>query len=290
MPLFRPGSTSAQKPSLSPRRFPGAAAPFHPGRAAAATPGGAPAIVGAADEESIDAGASPEVHAEVAAPNVELITPEVPAASDANVESFQVQPPVPESVLDTASLTDGVTSGWGREEAPEELNDASMELEVDADPIEMVSPLAIESDEREQATELAATDEIEPAARMETEITLESADEASFTWEEPVQEVHADAVDDAAPEWALAQATAEVDTPQVDGSDVTQVAVEAIAPMAGDFQSLVLEADGRERTLEVLDAVARRVRAGEITVSADAGSSAESVLASLLASLLSTKP
>lgn len=293
MPLFRPGSTSAQKPSLSPRPLSGAAAPFHPGRAAAATIESKPSIVAAAEEPAIDVGLSTEVHPELAAPEVALATPDLLAESDAHAESFQIRPTPVESVLDTAFLADGATSGWGRGESPEEVSSGGVaELEVNADPIEMFSPLANEGEavELAQAIEVAAAPEVEPAATFETEITLESADEASFTWDEPVGEVQGDSVEDAAPQWALTEASAEVEMPQLDGSDVTEVAVESSAPMAADFQSLVLEEDGRERTLEVLEAVARRVRAGEITVSADAGSSAESVLASLLASLLSTKP
>lgn len=53
------------------------------------------------------------------------------------------------------------------------------------------------------------------------------------------------------------------------------------------LETLVRETDGAEHALEALEAVARMVRGGEIVVSVPPGASVESVMASLLAALLS---
>jgi hypothetical protein len=53
------------------------------------------------------------------------------------------------------------------------------------------------------------------------------------------------------------------------------------------LDALVHETQGAERAVEALEAVARMVRSREIVVSVGAGATPESVLASILASLLS---
>lgn len=65
---------------------------------------------------------------------------------------------------------------------------------------------------------------------------------------------------------------------------------ETLAQGDADLQAFVSRSRSQAHVLETLEAVARRVRGGEIVPTTDAGASPEAVLASVLASLLSARP
>jgi len=65
---------------------------------------------------------------------------------------------------------------------------------------------------------------------------------------------------------------------------------ETLAQGDADLQEFVFRSRSQAHVLETLEAVARRVRGGEIVPTTDAGASPEAVLASVLASLLSARP
>ena len=57
-----------------------------------------------------------------------------------------------------------------------------------------------------------------------------------------------------------------------------------------DLRAFVARSQSQAHILATLEAVARRVRGGEIVPTTDAGASPEAVLASVLSSLLSARP
>jgi hypothetical protein len=65
---------------------------------------------------------------------------------------------------------------------------------------------------------------------------------------------------------------------------------ETLAQGDADLQEFLFRSRSQAHVLETLEAVARRVRGGEIVPTTDAGASPEAVLASVLASLLSARP
>ncbi len=297
MPLFRPGSSSASRPL---RPFSGAAGPFHPGRLAGqgtrligvATPEPAePALEEPTTSVAVDVSAPELSHAETPAWASEFAA-EAPAVVGEEPLADLIEPPsssdiTSDSALDTQSLLEQAVApelawdvepedqGLPTEPVPELL--ASEEV-VDVTMAEVPGEVIEASVAEEQGT-AAPVELVESTLPSTDDVELESAPGPVAAWAEPLYS----AVDIApSAEVVSVQAPVEVES-------VTEIALPN-ETLTADFQSLVAETDGRERALLVLETVARRVRAGEISVSADAGPSDESVLASILASLLSNRP
>jgi hypothetical protein len=76
--------------------------------------------------------------------------------------------------------------------------------------------------------------------------------------------------------WAIARTEGDDDAPESQ-ADV-------------DLRAFVARSQSQAHILATLEAVARRVRGGEIVPTTDAGASPEAVLASVLSSLLSARP
>lgn len=137
-------------------------------------------------------------------------------------------------------------------------HDGFMSVEVGADAIMAVAP-------RDEEIQDAAPES--EAAAPELAVTSDVLPDESW-WSGPSETAAL-----AMPEPPVAPVLAARHTPPVDG--------------LAALEALVSETQGAERAVEALEAVARMIRSREIVVSVGAGASAESVLASILASLLS---
>jgi hypothetical protein len=124
------------------------------------------------------------------------------------------------------------------------------------------------------------------ARESDPDITVQSADAGDW-----FAEVHADeeqatlepALDDEPPlaEWS------QLASPDV-AADEASLTHQEPSPVTGDLVAGVERIRSRERAAAVIEAVARRVRSGEIVVSLEPSASSEAVLAAALASLLAT--
>ncbi|MBC7894623.1 MAG: hypothetical protein H7066_04375 [Cytophagaceae bacterium] len=133
-------------------------------------------------------------------------------------------------------------------------------VQVPDEPVEVVEAVAIIAFDVD-ATEMTAGSE---AITSDDAAMGETVPDESW-WSAPVESV--------APVALEADVAPAPRTPPVDG--------------LAALEALVHETQGAERAVEALEAVARMIRSREIVVSVGAGASAESVLASILASLLS---
>ena len=199
-------------------------------------------------------------------------------------------------------------------EAPEAATEAyapdSLDGDLAAESLALTAPTELDDEAGDAAqpsefelAPLAAADE-PPAERWE------ARDEASANWASPpILPAAAAYAETGTLEQGTAQETQEDRSDHASVASVpddmwwtapteSQSAAAPVVPVAdwvpndastldtADLQSLVTETEGAERAVEMLEAVARMVRSREIVVSVGAGASAESVLASILASLL----
>ncbi len=116
------------------------------------------------------------------------------------------------------------------------------------------------------------------------EVEVES-DEAFALAQEPVSEAGVDVASEIEP------AVSEPEHEEVRSTSprgATSLSA-LLAPGERELRDFVLQSETRAHVLSTLEMVARRVRAGEIVPAIDAGATPEAVLASVLASILSSR-
>lgn len=182
---------------------------------------------------------------------------------DDELASFRL---TPHEVLQVPSPIPGLDSML-RADAEANLSDGGTESET-------VLPSVVEA---AASASSASAPEIVSSVRDAGELSL------------PASEDERDATAHEAERWGGAAAMAESDASSRAAS-VLEEPPELLAERDAQLQDFVARSATQQHVLEILEAVARRVRAGEIVPAAPAGSTTEAVLASVLASLLTARP